>query len=135
MKIRTGFVSNSSSSSFILEFESRDSIATVAGHDFSMEDFLESFYPSHNIDTEVICITGDEEGEESKKLLGTLEKIIKWSEDENEKATLKDICEDIKKGEHKFAYVSINYHDRALMFLFKVLRDYELFKVRFTMEG
>lgn len=54
MKIRIGFVSNSSSSSYIVEFESREQMITVGkGADLTVQDFFDAFYPSHFCDNEL----------------------------------------------------------------------------------
>ena len=42
MKIRSNYVSNSSSTSYIIEFDDIDKIVTIIGEEFSIADFFEA---------------------------------------------------------------------------------------------
>ena len=133
MKIRSGYVSNSSSSSFIVEFNNIEQVVRIAGEEISVSQFFEAVdKPSMTSETEMGKTTYDEDGRE--RLIESVDYALKWADDEKKKELLllKNDLADTKKN---FAMVDISYHDHALNFLFRLLCKYELFKLRYETEG
>lgn len=136
MKIRSNYVSNSSSTSYIIEFDDMYKIVTIAGEEISMSDFLSAFIPNaYDSETEMHECTY-EDSEDANLLIKHLDSIIEWAEDE-EKLTLIELKKDIMNGKENgkyFARFDICYHNKTLNFLFRLLKKYELFKVRLSSE-
>lgn len=138
MKIRSNFVSNSSSTSYIIEFDDIDKIVSIAGEMFSMSDFFEAITSNmYDSETEMHECTY-EDSEDANLLIERLNSMIKWADEANEKDKQKliELKNDIlsKKNGKYFARFDINYHNKALNFLFKLLKKYELFTVRLSSE-
>lgn len=135
MKIRSNYVSNSSSSSFIVEFKELEEIITIAGEQISVMDFfdaIESYSNSYTEETRMNKKAIDEESKED--LIETIDKTIEWVEDED-KECLITLKKDIENcPEKSFAHFNLSYHDKALNFLFKLLCKYGLFKIRYSNE-
>ena len=133
MKIRSSFVSNSSSSSYIVEFQSREQMITVGkGADLTVQDFFDAFYPSHFCDNELREVTDDED--EKKQLLESLDSYIEYVTDE-EKPELLALKKDIEKSEKLFARFDVSYHDNVLHFLLQLLCDNGAMKIRHETEA
>lgn len=132
MKTRLGYVSNSSSSSFIVEFNDIEQVVRIAGEEISVSQFFEAVdKPSMTSETEMGKTTYDEDGRE--KLIESVDYALKWA-DNKTKEKLLLLKDDLAHAKKNFAMVDISYHDHALNFLFRLLCKYELFKVRYAME-
>lgn len=131
MKIRSNYVSNSSSSSFIIEFGNREDNVTISGEEISMQDFLDAFYPNC-FETEIKEITDDRE--DKKELIKVIDEYINWSSDED-KNKLTELKKDIQTSEKTFARFDISYHNKALNFMFRLLYKYKMFEIRYETEG
>lgn len=132
MKIRSNYVSNSSSSSFIVEFKDRKQVIRIAGEEISVQDFFDAFNSVHNFETEIREITDDNEDKEN--LIKSIDGFIEWSEDE-EKCKLIELKKDIQSSDNLFARFDISYHDKVMNFLFRLLCKYEMFNLRYGTEG
>lgn len=132
MKIRSNYVSNSSSSSFIVEFKDREQVIRIAGEEISVQDFFDAFNSVHNFETEIREITDDNEDKEN--LIKSIDGFIEWSEDE-EKCKLIELKKDIQSSDNLFARFDISYHDKVMNFLFRLLCKYEMFNLRYETEG
>ena len=136
MKIRSNYVSNSSSTSYIIEFDDIDKIVTIAGEEFSILDFFDAITSNmYGSETEMHECTY-EDLEDANLLIERLDSFIEWAEDE-EKLKLIELKKDImygKKNGKYFARFDIDYNNKALYFLFKLLKKYELFTVRLSSE-
>ena len=122
MKIRNGFVSNSSSSSFVIAYTQSEPCSHCGRSDF---DFMEVF---RNIedggDTEVRC-EGYDEIVENIKDNG-------WPECEqpdDEGTILLKKMEELNDGKHKFAYLDISYGNEVLT---EMLRNNKSIKILYS---
>ena len=133
MKIRSGFVSNSSSSSYIVEFQDRQQMITVGKDaDLTVQDFFNAFYPSLSCDNELREVTDDEDDKE--QLLESLDSYLEYVTDE-EKPELLALKKDIEKSGKLFARFDISYHDNVLHFLLQLLCDNGAMKIRYETEA
>ena len=136
MKIRSSFVSNSSSSSYIIEFENYDKSVVIAGEEISINDFLDAI-EIYNKDYETeMHETTQYDNDDKKSLIQYVQNCYDNEYDENTKADLISLKDDIKKSSVKkgpfFARFDISYANLSLRFLFKLLSKYELFKIRMS---
>lgn len=133
MKIRSNFVSNSSSSSFIIQFNDIEKEIVVAGQTFSIKDFFDSIEMEEcrdrSCETEMHEITYNEDDKES--LISTLDNYITWS-NEDDKESLIKLKNDVKKSNDIFARFDISYHNKALNFIFNLLKEYKAFIIRYN---
>lgn len=134
MKVRNGYVSNSSSSSFIIEFNDIEHSVRISGEEISLNHFFEAVDKQSMVsETEMGKTTLSENGRE--KLLENIDYALKWYDDNHEiKTKLLFLKEDLKDINKNFAMITISYHDYVFNFLFKLLCKYELFKIRYVME-
>lgn len=136
MKIRSGFVSNSSSSSYIIEFKDLFQTVRIAGEEISIKDFFDSIF-SNMFDQETEmheCTYNDSSDIDS--LIERIDSILEWAEDEYKVKLIelkKDVLASKENGKY-FARFDISYHNKALNFLFRLLTKYELFTVRLSSE-
>lgn len=133
MKIRSNYVSNSSSSSYIIQFEGYESNVIIAGEEFSIHDFFNYIDSccSFNSETEMHEITYDDD--DRNELIEYVDYQLQWAEDET-KQKLIDLKKDIKNKDLQFARFDISNHDKAGNFLLKLLQKYGLFTIRNTTE-
>lgn len=110
MKIRQGFVSNSSSSSFIIAYKPADKTPcpTCGRHD--IEDFVELVRKSEG--------DGDSSvnAEDLEEVLERLEESLEWTSDERKgeiRKVEKEVKKLVKEG-WKVADISISYHNETL---------------------
>ena len=110
MKIRQGFVSNSSSSSFIIAYKPADKTPcpTCGRHD--IEDFVELVRKSEG--------DGDSSvnAEDLEEVLERLEESLEWTSDERKgeiRKVEKEVKKLVKEG-WKVADISISYHNDTL---------------------
>ena len=100
MKIRQGFVSNSSSSSFIVAFKDSEPCKACGRKNLNIADLIER--SSDYYDDNHVRANGKKE---------VLEYVLKegWPED-------KKLIDDIKKlsDDYSVVYVSVSYHDATL---------------------
>lgn len=131
MKIRLNYVSNSSSSSYIVEFKDLEQIVRISGEEISVQDFIDAInYNSYNSsETELYqIIIDDEERADLLKLIN--EQYLVYANKEN-KVKLKQLVNDIKNTDKKFIRFDISYHNKALRFLLNLLCKYELLTIRY----
>lgn len=139
MKIRECYVSNSSSSSYIIEFKNLFQTIRIAGEEISVQDFFNAIEINrHDSDTEMKeIVINDKESKHS--LLERINGILEWMDDDEYKAELIELKRDIEHMNSKngpyFARFDISYHNNALNFLYRLLKKYELFKERYASEG
>ena len=132
MKIRSSFVSNSSSSSYIVEFKSKEQLITIGKDaELSVKDFFSAFYPSHFCDTELGEITDHEEDKE--KLLQRLDNYIEYVTEE-ERSALLALKKDVETSDKLFARFAVAYDNNVLRFLLQLLCDNGIFKIRYETE-
>ena len=129
MKIRNGYVSNSSSSSYIIEYKNIEQIIRIAGEELSVEDFFNLLYSNNDEDTDVLATTDNDE--EIKDIVEYIDNQIKYANEEN-KEKLITIKNAINNNENNFAHIKISYKDKAVYFLFKLLCKYELITKRYS---
>lgn len=129
MKIRNSYVSNSSSSSYIIEYKNIEQIIRIAGEELSVEDFFNLLYSNNDKDTDVLATT--ENDEEIKDIAEYIDNQIKYANEEN-KEKLIAIKNAINNNESNFVHIKISYQDKAVYFLFKLLCKYELITKRYS---
>ena len=136
MKIRNNYVSNSSSTSFIVEYKDNKQTIKIAGSEFSIQDFFDtinSFCNSSYISsTEMYEVGIDREDKENiLKYLNNYN--LEYFED-RDKENISELKNDIEKNlenhEKNFARFELSYHNKALWFLLNLFCKYELFKIR-----
>ena len=131
MKIRSGFVSNSSSSSFIIEYKDSYQPIKVEGQDLSLNDlfdYIDHECCNYNYETTVHEIT-NENDESKESLLEYIDYQIQWVDDEV-KQKLLNLKEDIKANESTFARFELSYHDKMGRFIFNILKGRNVFTIR-----
>lgn len=131
MKIRSNYVSNSSSSSFIVEFDDIVKVIRVAGEEISINDFFDSITNASftSSDSEMHEITYDED--DRNDLLEYIDQLIEWASDED-KLKLNELKLDIKKSKDKiYSRFDIDCHDKVLNFILKILSKYGALKIKY----
>lgn len=137
MKIRSSFVSNSSSSSYIIEFEDLFKTIRIAGEEISVKDFFDAIQSNqYDQETEMHeCTYYD--SDDNDDLIERIDSKLEWAEDEY-KVNLIELKKDIDANRDNkktyFARFDLSYHNHALNFLFRLLKKYELFTVRDSSE-
>jgi hypothetical protein len=110
MKVRNGFVSNSSSSSFIIAYKKADKTPCPTCGRYDIEDFVELVRRSEG-DGDSSVNAEDLEG-----VLERLQESLEWTNDECKKevrATMKEVKKLVKEG-WRVADISISYHNETL---------------------
>ena len=131
MKIRSSFVSNSSSSSYIIEFKDIFDFATIAGEVFSIINFIDAIESINDLETEINGQTFNKESRED--FISMLDKMIGWGGSKESMDELKKIKDDvIKYPEKNFVRFKLSYHNKALRFIFSLLKKYDVLKVRYA---
>ena len=92
MKIRNGYVSNSSSSSYIIEYKNIEQIIRIAGEELSVEDFFNLLYSNNDEDTDVLATTDNDE--EIKDIVEYIDNQIKYANEENKEKLIVAILPD-----------------------------------------
>lgn len=133
MKIRSVFVSNSSSSSFIIQFKDSDSKVRIAGADISIHDFFNYIdtRSSFELNSKMHEITYDEENKD--KLIKFIDDQFQY-ENKEMKQKLLVLKEDILNNNQKFARFNLSFHDKVGNFLINLLSKYDLFSIRHIIE-
>ena len=131
MKIRNGYVSNSSSSSYIVEFKNYDQVIRIAGEEITPRVFFD-LVESGRMETEMHDLAIHEE--EKTELIKHIEYLISFTYDNNQKCELIKLRDDIEKNLYNentnYARFELGYHDTATNFLFRLLWKYDMFKIR-----
>lgn len=131
MKIRTNFVSNSSSSSFIIQYNDPSEYIEKGTDNITILDFFDYIRrTSFSSETEMKEIADNEE--DKKKLIERIDDTIQWINDEKEKATLINLKEDIKNNKTNFARFNLDNHDKIGHLILNLLDQYGLLKIRYT---
>ena len=134
MKIRGGFISNSSSSSFIIEYKDSYQPIRVEGQDISLNDLFD-YMDDYNYSCETTVHEITNENDESKvSLLEYIDYQIQWVDDEV-KQKLLNLKEDIKVNKSTFARIELSYHDKIGRFIFNLLKRRNVFAVRYDCEA
>lgn len=110
MRVRNGFVSNSSSSSFIIAYKKADKTPCPTCGRYDIEDFVELVRRSEG-DGDSSVNAEDLEG-----VRDSLERSLEWSNDEGKKEirnTIKEVKKLVKEG-WEVADISISYHNETL---------------------
>ena len=110
MKIRQGFVSNSSSSSFIIAYKAADKTPCPTCGRYDVDDFVELVRKSES--------DGDSSvnAEDLKEVLERLEESLEWTSDERKgeiRKVEKEVKKLVKEG-WRVADISISYHNETL---------------------
>jgi uncharacterized Zn finger protein (UPF0148 family) len=110
MKTRNGFVSNSSSSSFIIAYKKADKTPCPTCGRYDVDDFVELVRKSEG--------DGDSSvnAEDLKEVLERLEESLEWTSDERKgeiRKVEKEVKKLVKEG-WKVADISISYHNDTL---------------------
>ena len=112
MKIRQGFVSNSSSSSFIIAYKKADKTPCPTCGRCDLENFVDTIERSSvNNDDNSVNETGLDD------VTYSLEEQLRWREDPTSIAEIKLVKKEIKrlvKEGWEVANISISYHDETL---------------------
>lgn len=131
MKFRTNYVSNSSSSSYIVEFKNIEQIIRIAGEEISVQTFFDAIrsHTSFASETEMHEITFD--NEDKNNMIKVIDYTLQYVDNQNEIFNLNQLKNDIANSKDTmFARFDISYHNKALRFLFKLLCKYGLFEIR-----
>ena len=130
MKIRNFYISNSSSSSYIIKFKDFTSTITIAGEEISIQDFFSLLETIHDSDSELKEISTTKE--DSEKLINYLNTEIEWSADNEYKIKLIELKKEIESTtDHYYAKIDLSYHNNGLRFLFNLLVKYNLIDICF----
>ena len=112
MKIRQGFVSNSSSSSFIIAYKKADKTPCPTCGRCDLENFVDTIERSSvNNDDNSVNETGLDD------VTYSLEEQLRWREDPTSIVEIKLVKKEIKrlvKEGWEVANISISYHDETL---------------------
>lgn len=111
MKSRTGFVSNSSSSSYIVAFKSAEPCPHCGRRD---PDFLEMLDKSH-----IYC---DDNEVDAVGMENIIANSTEWDSDEYKEKRIADLTELLSpynKDDFVLAYFSISYHDDSMKVILK----------------
>ena len=112
MKTRSGFVSNSSSSSFIIAYKKADKTPCPTCGRCDLENFVDTIERSSvNNDDNSVNETGLDD------VTHSLEEQLEWREDPTSIAEIKLVKKEIKrlvKEGWEVANISISYHDETL---------------------
>ena len=112
MKTRSGFVSNSSSSSFIIAYKKADKTPCPTCGRCDLENFVDTIERSSvNNDDNSVNETGLDD------VTYSLEEQLRWREDPTSIAEIKLVKKEIKrlvKEGWEVANISISYHDETL---------------------
>ena len=138
MKIRSNYVSNSSSSSYIIQFYSLQDQIINGWNAVSIEDFFDHirFY-YRNDENEMYCLI-DKDSEDKKGIQEERKEFIeyingklnryRYSPDKIE--LLKKVRERISSDKNSnFAYVDLGHHDAIGHFILKMLQNNNFVKV------
>ena len=127
MKIRSGYVSNSSSSSYVIEFKKFDSSATVNElFSLSVDELLNCINENRDEDSYVKIDTRYEDGR--NELIQKLTDQLEWS-DPVYKKEINKVIKKIQKSKNNFAMLEISYCDPLSRKLLKFLKDTKVVKV------
>src|ERR1035437_5802553 len=103
MKIRQGFVSNSSSSSFIVLFNTNDFDSDILDVQNNFQDIIERLTQNSGDNTEVIAV-GTED------VFRKISEWLEWEEDKERYNSFKKSIEDKSKDEGVLIF-DLSYHD------------------------
>jgi hypothetical protein len=103
MKIRQGFVSNSSSSSFIVLFNTNDFDSDILDVQNNFQDIIERLTQNSGDNTEVIAV-GTED------VFRKINEWLEWEEDKERYNSVKKSIEDKSKDEGVLIF-DLSYHD------------------------
>jgi len=118
MKIRESYVSNSSSSSYIIEFKNLNDTITIDNHIFTVENLLDHINGFNWGDENSLEEVTTDEGFRNE-LISHLDNFLHFYSSSNNKDTLYGkLKDDIKNSKSIFARFSIGYHDYLGKFLY-----------------
>ena len=132
MKIRSNYVSNSSSSSYIVEYKNLEDKITVWGKDITVEDFLNQIMFYTYGDENELFENTFENDEDKKEIINHINHI-KEHYTIDDKYDIEKLKDDIMKSDSNFVRFNIGYHDIIGHAIFDMFVEQNVLKKRFFM--
>lgn len=138
MKIRNGFVSNSSSSSFLVEYKNTDKSFKINNIKFTLEDFIDLLDKGNNWCSDnthlKYNIVANYSGEERYELTQKIKEWNDYASDEDIKFNNR-LIKEINKMDKSFLYFQISYHDNIIVKMYDLFKKKKMFKEKYVFEN